>query len=77
MPIYEYRCEKCGMVNEILVLGREESLSCKSCGSSELSKLMSAPNISMGGPSSSFSPPSGGCCGAPGSCDSPGHCCGS
>ena len=25
MPIYEYRCEKCGQVNEFLILERQES----------------------------------------------------
>ena len=75
MPIYEYRCEKCGSVSELLVFGKEEGLSCKNCGSPELVKLMSAPNISMGGSSTAFEASSGGCFGAPGSCDSPGHCC--
>ncbi|HEY3278273.1 MAG TPA: zinc ribbon domain-containing protein [Syntrophorhabdaceae bacterium] len=76
MPIYEYRCEKCGAVHEMLLLGREEKPACKSCGSDDLTKLMSAPNISVGGDNPSFGPSSGGCCGSPGSCESPGHCCG-
>ncbi len=76
MPIFEYRCEKCGTVNEILQLRKDEQFSCKECGSSNLTKLMSAPNISMGGQTPSFSPPPGGCCGDPNSCDTPGRCCG-
>ncbi len=82
MPIYEYRCAKCGTVTEVLHLGREEAPSCKSCGSTELTKLMSAPNISMGGCSPSFDASPGSCCGSPdmcgmpGSCGSPGSCCG-
>ena len=26
MPIYEYRCEKCGAIAEVLALGKEERL---------------------------------------------------
>lgn len=76
MPIYEYRCEKCGSVSEMLVISKDEQLSCASCGSGELTKLMSAPNISMGGGGPSFEAPMGGCCGSPNSCDRPGRCCG-
>jgi putative FmdB family regulatory protein len=82
MPIYEYRCEKCGTVSEVLLLGREEQPSCKDCGSTSLTKLMSAPNISMGGGCSSFEAPQGSCCdspdmcGMPHSCGNPGSCCG-
>ena len=81
MPIYEYRCGKCGEVSEALVLGREERLSCSSCGSEDLTKLMSAPNISMGGGSVAFDGPAG-CGGSPDSCGSSdfcgsaGRCCG-
>jgi putative FmdB family regulatory protein len=76
MPIYEYRCQKCGEVSEVLLLGREDTPVCTSCGSSELTKLMSAPNISMGGGSLSCVPPAGGCSGSPDSCGNPGGCCG-
>lgn len=44
MPIYEYRCNKCGEVNEVLVLGKEENPACRECGSEDLVKLMSAHN---------------------------------
>jgi putative FmdB family regulatory protein len=78
MPIYEYRCDKCGEVSEFIVLGSQEGLACKKCGSEQLTKLMSAHNVSGG--SESFSPPpmpaGGGCCGSPGSCGTPGSCCG-
>ncbi len=40
MPIYEYRCLKCGKVHEELVLnGREEPKICKDCGG-ELVRLL-------------------------------------
>jgi putative FmdB family regulatory protein len=74
VPIYEYRCNKCGEVNEVLVLGKEENPACRECGSEDLVKLMSAHNTAT--PSPSFSPPAGGsCCGSPNSCGSPGSCC--
>ena len=74
MPIFEYRCNACNEVSEFLVLGKEEVLSCRKCGSQDLAKLMSAHNA----PASTRGPveqASGGCCGAPGSCGSPGSCC--
>jgi len=36
MPIYEYRCEKCGQVNEFLILGNQHRLQCEQCGSEDL-----------------------------------------
>jgi putative FmdB family regulatory protein len=44
MPIYEYRCEKCGHLNEFLILGTQNRLQCEQCGSEDLTKLMSAHN---------------------------------
>ncbi|MGD0235052.1 MAG: FmdB family zinc ribbon protein [Syntrophorhabdales bacterium] len=74
MPIFEYRCNACNEVSEFLVLGKEEVLSCRKCGSQDLVRLMSAHNApaSVRGP---VEQASGGCCGAPGSCGSPGSCC--
>ncbi len=72
MPIYEYRCSKCGRVNEVLVLGPGRRPVCESCGSEDLAKMVSAPNavgVSTGKPGDSgsgdCSGPScgfGGCC---------------
>lgn len=74
MPIYEYRCDKCGEVTELLVLGQPETPVCKQCGSEDLVKCISAANVGAGSPS--FSPPeTGGCCGSPNSCGAPGSCC--
>jgi putative FmdB family regulatory protein len=78
MPIFEYKCGKCGTVNEFLVLGKEEVLQCKSCKSKKLTKLMSAHNTMVSSPSL----PAAGCggspdtCGAVGSCAMRGGCCG-
>ena len=75
MPIYEYRCEKCGQVNEFLVIGKQVQPACKQCGSEDLTKLMSAHNKS-GNSSRKFTEPGpAGCCGAPHTCGAPGSCC--
>ena len=77
MPMYEYRCTKCGSVSEFLVYGgNADGLACPSCGNAGLEKMISAPNVhttpvgstcqSMGcpsGPQCGSSPcASGGCC---------------
>ncbi len=74
MPIFEYQCNACNVVNEFLVLGKDEKLSCKGCGSENLTKLMSAHSMT-GGARSGNGEVSGGCCGSPHSCGSPGSCC--
>jgi len=45
MPIFEYKCQKCGYKFEELVLGKEE-IKCPKCKSTSLKKLFSAVNIS-------------------------------
>jgi putative FmdB family regulatory protein len=75
MPIYEYRCEKCDQVNEFLILGKQDQLLCKHCGSGDLKKLLSAHNIASSSSLGSAEPGSGGCCGTPNSCGTPGSCC--
>jgi putative FmdB family regulatory protein len=75
MPIYEYHCEKCGQVNEFLVLGKQEQVYCKQCGSKDLTKLLSAHNTASSSPRRSTEPSSGSCCGTPNSCGTPGSCC--
>jgi putative FmdB family regulatory protein len=74
MPIFEYQCNTCNEVTEVLVLGKEENLACKGCGSKDLTKLMSAHSTPASTRSAVGEVP-GGCCGAPGSCGSPGSCC--
>jgi putative FmdB family regulatory protein len=50
MPIYEYRCHQCGATTEFLVgMGsKNQSLSCKQCGSPKLEKMISVSNSSKG-----------------------------
>jgi len=41
MPIYEYRCNQCSKVSEILVgvSSDNEAFTCKHCGSNDLEKI--------------------------------------
>ncbi len=42
MPIFEYKCTKCGHVTEVLHKSRNaEKPTCAKCGSSDLKKLLS------------------------------------
>jgi putative FmdB family regulatory protein len=75
MPIYEYRCEKCGQTNEFLILKRGEAVRCKQCGSEDLTRLLSAHNMSTSSSRKLTEPGSGSCCGTPNSCGTPGSCC--
>ena len=47
MPIYEYRCQRCGQVSEFLVktMFGDENRNCPHCGSGELEKLLSVPSL--------------------------------
>ena len=80
MPIYEYKCEDCGAVSEIIVFSADDEVTCRSCSGTKLTKLMSAHNTTSSSGSASM-PDFGGCCGSPafcgnaGSCGNPGGCC--
>ena len=70
MALYEYKCEDCGAVSEFLVFSDSEKLSCKSCGSEKLEKLLSSFAVSVKSTSSGESEPGcpyGGSCNG-GSC---------
>ncbi|MBU0993203.1 MAG: zinc ribbon domain-containing protein [Proteobacteria bacterium] len=81
MPLYDYQCEDCGKLSEILIFGQEDTPTCRSCGSHQMKKLISA-HSSMSGPVKNSMPGLGdtACCGsAPGQaagCAGPGSCCG-
>jgi putative FmdB family regulatory protein len=66
MPLYEFICEKCGATFEELVAAGLDGpgVECPSCGSEEITKLVS--RFAAGGPSSGSGKSGGASCG-PGS----------
>jgi putative FmdB family regulatory protein len=80
MPLFDYLCLECGESSEILVTGAEDKAQCRSCGSHNLKKLLSA-HSSLSGPNKKSLPGPGdtSCCGSTPSeagCAGPGSCCG-
>ncbi|KUK82522.1 MAG: Uncharacterized protein XD97_0412 [Pelotomaculum thermopropionicum] len=83
MPIFEYKCNNCNHVFEILQLpGQNSKLSCAHCDSTDLQKMISAPFLpsSVGKPANDDlkccgSTPHKDCAGAK-ECAAPGTCCG-
>jgi len=71
MPIFDYQCADCGKTYDVFHKVREviDDVVCPGCGSATHTRLISAPNLSVG--SASHSQPSqrssndfgGGCCG--------------
>ncbi len=50
MPIYEYQCQACGSVHDILQKVSDPVLKkCPECGQSKLKKLVSAPSFRLSG----------------------------
>jgi len=43
MPLFDYSCEDCGKLSELLVVDSKDPLQCKACGSSNLKKLHDNP----------------------------------
>ena len=41
MPIYEYKCDDCGTVNEVLMSRGASPPPCQDCGSEKLTKALS------------------------------------
>jgi len=70
MPIYEYRCNQCGEISEILVsMGSEgEMLICEHCGSTDLTKILSVSSYTL--PEGTRVPGTT-CCGREERCDAP------
>lgn len=80
MPLFDYLCEQCGKINEVLISRTEQSITCSSCGSTKLQRLISAPS-SMSVSKNTKMPGLGDttCCGSSpneGNCAGPGSCCG-
>lgn len=49
MPIYEYRCKKCGKEFEELVLSGDETPNCPECGKEDTERLLSGFAVSGSG----------------------------
>jgi len=80
MPIFEFLCADCGAISEMLVSASDSSTTCRTCGSANLKKLLSATS-SLSGIAKQRMPGPGdtACCGsspAHAGCAGPGSCCG-
>jgi putative FmdB family regulatory protein len=53
MPVYDYKCQKCGLVFEMFLrsMSAAASVKCEKCGSSKVEKMVSCCAISSGGKS--------------------------
>jgi putative FmdB family regulatory protein len=79
MPLFDYYCETCTKVSEVLVHDSSIAPQCSHCGSFDLKKLISAHSSLSGSPSYRL-PGAGdtGCCGSQphqAECQGPGTCC--
>jgi len=42
MPLFDFRCEQCQSVSELLIMGQDKAV-CPKCGSENLQRLVGAP----------------------------------
>ena len=73
MPIFEYKCEKCGKSFEKLVPNASAKVRCDKCGSGDVKKQLSRFSASV--PVSGGCPSASECPSAGGGCPHGGHCC--
>ena len=80
MPLYDFLCNDCGKVSEILLNISQDNPNCPSCGSSNMKKMLSATSSLSGSATNKFPGPGDtACCGSSPSqagCAGPGSCCG-
>jgi putative FmdB family regulatory protein len=67
MPLYDYKCQDCGVVTEFLITRNSDQPVCPACRSRNLQKQISAPSVlknraSTGGKT---------CCGREERCETP------
>jgi len=68
MPIYDYRCRRCGSVHEVFTQRADAaSISCPSCGADDMEKLLSSFNVMSEGTRTGGAT----CCGRDERCDAP------
>ena len=60
MPIYEFRCTRCGNIQEFLLTSSAEEIEmrCKDCQGDELERVLSQVSYAMGSSSGSGASPS-------------------
>lgn len=71
MPIYEYRCSKCGNEQENLIRSDSDSPVCEQCGGKTLKRklsLFAVSTVSTGNAETSCCGQSSGACGHSGEC---------
>jgi putative FmdB family regulatory protein len=57
MPMFDYRCKKCGRIDEYIVkMGQIKGPECRHCGNKGLTKLMGVPNVTVANPNRKESP---------------------
>ncbi len=66
MPIYEYKCQKCGAAFEQIIISKhdESGISCQKCGSNLVRKTISAASLKLSSHSAASIPSgafTGGC----------------
>jgi len=59
MPIYEFRCTRCGSIQEFLVTSSTEpiQMNCRECQSDELERVLSRVSYAMGASSGDTASP--------------------
>jgi len=68
MPIYTYKCQKCGETFDFLIMKKSEEPTCPKCGAVKVEKQLTAPaSIRMGNSSQKGTT----CCGRSARCDLP------
>lgn len=78
MPIYEFKCLKCGEHLELLVMNKDEKieLKCSKCDSVDLERILSCASFATGNGPTTLGPSTNTTTCASGSCttyDIPGH----
>jgi putative FmdB family regulatory protein len=69
MPVYDYKCQKCGKVTEMFQRkAGVKKISCPDCGSLDMDKMLSAPGLVKVEEASSSGAT---CCGREERCDAP------
>jgi putative FmdB family regulatory protein len=78
MPIYEYKCGKCGKVSEIVVgvVHKDGKIKCPECGSELMEKIISSTFTVIDAKNREVGSNKASCCGITNPCDNPKKCCG-